>query len=289
MVQDVAGSSPVGRPFKAMRVALLQMDLAWQDAGSNRAAVERAIESAALAPGAFVLAPEMTDTGFVHRADEKTPTDGAAFAVSTARRFGVWYQHGCIEVAKDGFGRNLAVVASPEGRVAARYEKIHPFGYGAETEGFRGGGEITPFDTGEARLAPFICYDLRFPEVWRLAALAGAEVFMIGANWPDARQAHWRALCISRAIENQAYVVACNRIGKDPQSSYRGGSLVISPKGEIVAEAGDGPATITAELDLQTLREWRERFPALRDMRRRFLGRFPLVTRDSHEVAHEIH
>jgi len=265
------------------------MDLAWQDAGSNRAAVERTIESAGVAPGAFVLAPEMTDTGFVPRTNERTPTDGAAFATATARRFGLWYQHGCIERADDGFGRNLAVVASPEGHVAARYEKIHPFGYGAETEGFRGGREVVVFDAGEVRIAPFICYDLRFPEVWRLAALAGAEVFTIGANWPDARQSHWRALCISRAIENQAYVVACNRVGKDPQATYCGGSLVVSPKGEIVAEAGDGAGTITADLDLRSLREWRERFPALRDLRRRFLGRFPMVTRDSHEVAHETH
>lgn len=278
-----------------MRVLLLQLDLAWQDAATNRAAVERAIEAAAPRPGSLVLAPEMTDTGFIHRITPGIATDGAAFASATARRFGIWYQHGGVEAAEDGFGRNVAVIAAPDGRIAARYEKIHPFGYGAETEGFRGGERIVVVDThakegGRAtRVAPFICYDVRFPEIWRLAALAGAEVFTIGANWPEARQAHWRALCISRAIENQAYVVACNRTGKDPAINYGGGSLVVSPQGEIVAEAGREATTITADLDLDALRAWRERFPALRDVRRRFLGRFPHVTRDSHEVAHESH
>lgn len=261
------------------------MDLAWQDAKSNRAAIERAIEHAKLPAGAFVLSPEMADSGFVPSITGETAVDGAAFASATARRFGVWYQHGCVEAAPDGFGRNLAVIASPTGRIVGRFEKIHPFGYGAETEGFRGGDSITVIRCGDAIVAPFICYDLRFPEVWRLAALAGAEVFMIGANWPAKRQSHWRALCISRAIENQAYVVACNRVGRDPSLAYTGGSLIISPMGEVLAEAAEEAVLLTAELDLDSLRAWRERFPALRDLRRHFLGRVSCMTRDSHEVA----
>lgn len=267
-----------------MRVALLQMDLVWQDSAANRAAVEEAVAHAKLPRGSFVLAPEMTDTGFVPHIPPGSAHDGAAFATMIAQRFGVWYQHGCIEPGGDGFGRNVAVIASPDGALVGRYEKIHPFGYGAETEGFRGGSEICMVNVGTARMAPFICYDLRFPEVWRLAALAGAEVFSIGANWPAARHAHWRALCISRAIENQAFVIGCNRVGKDPAVRYGGGSLVVSPQGEILAEADDEATTLVADLDLVNLLSWRERFPALRDLRRRFLGRVSCVTRDSHEV-----
>lgn len=302
-----------------MHVALLQIDLVWMNAASNRVVIEQAIADARLPRGTFVVAPEMADTGFVPRITEQTATDGIAFATAIAKRFGIWYQHGCIVLGPDGFGRNLAVVASPQGRMVARYEKIHPFGFGAETEGFRGGDAISIVaidedatdsgisataaksfdrDQDESRLlprvdraivSPFICYDLRFPEVWRLAALAGAEVFAIGANWPAARMAHWRALCISRAIENQAFVIACNRVGKDPSVAYAGGSLIVSPQGEIIAEASADAATICAELDLDALRAWRERFPALRDMRRRFLGRAPCVTRDSHEVVERSH
>jgi len=268
-----------------MRVALLQMNLVWQDAAANRATAERMIADARVEPRTFVLAPEMTDTGFVPTLDESTVVDGVSFAASLAARREIWYQHGCVERVADGFGRNLAAIASPEGRLAGRYEKIHPFGYGSETEGFRGGDSMALVEIDGAIVAPFICYDLRFPEVWRLAALAGAEVFSIGANWPSARQAHWRALCIARAIENQAFVVACNRVGRDPSLAYSGGSLVVSPLGEVVAEAGEEECSLCAEIDLASLRAWRERFPALRDLRRRFLGRLPCVTRDSREVG----
>lgn len=256
-----------------MHVALLQMDLAWQDAFANRAEVDRLILGAGLPSGSLVLAPEMTDTGFVPRMAEGAAEDGSAFAAAVAQRHRVWYQHGCTVRATDGFGRNQAVIAAPNGCIAAVYSKIHPFGYGSETEGFRGGSDITLASIAGTIVCPFICYDLRFPEVWRLAALAGTEVFTIGASWPEPRHAHWRALCIARAIENQAFVVACNRVGRDPTHAYAGGSMVISPQGEVLAEGDSASCVLRAELDLDALRAWRERFPALRDLRRRFLGR----------------
>ncbi len=123
-----------------------------------------------------------------------------------------------------------------------------------------------------------ICYDLRFPELWRLAAIAGTEVFTIGASWPAARRHHWRQLLIARAIENQAFVVAANRIGDDPHLSYAGGSMVVSPTGEILAEAGDHEAVLRARLDLASLREWRRDFPALSDLHRDLLGSITVET-----------
>lgn len=260
------------------------MDLAWQDPRSNREKVIRLLEHAALPRESLVLAPEMTDTGFTSTVFHDAARDGPAFAASVARRFGIWYQHGCTFATRDGFGRNVAVVASPDGAVVATYAKIHPFGYGTETDGFRGGDSIAVFEAAGAAVSSFICYDLRFPEVWRLSALAGAEVFAIGANWPSARQRHWRSLVIARAIENQAWIVACNRTGRDPAIVYSGGSMVVSPQGDVVAEAGDDENVLIAEIDLAALRAWRERFPALRDVRRRFLGRVTCAPCDSDEV-----
>jgi omega-amidase len=127
-------------------------------------------------------------------------------------------------------------------------------------------------DDGTWRVAPAICYDLRFPELFRLAALAGAEVFMIGASWPSPRAAHRRALAIARAIENQAYVIACNRIGRDPNTDHAGDSFVVAPSGEVIAEAGDAENVLVATLDRAELLRWRDRFPALRDLRRSMLG-----------------
>ena len=112
----------------------------------------------------------------------------------------------------------------------------------------------------------------RFPELFRLAALAGAEVFTIGASWPAPRAAHRRALAVARAIENQAFVVACNRIGRDPGSDHAGDSFVVAPSGEVIAEGGDAENVLVASLDRAELLRWRDRFPALRDLRRSLLG-----------------
>jgi predicted amidohydrolase len=113
---------------------------------------------------------------------------------------------------------------------------------------------------------------LRFPELWRVATAGGAEVFTIGASWPDTRQTHWRALLIARAIENQAFIVAVNRVGADPHLKYAGGSIIISPTGEILDEAGVSPQVLVADLDLGELRAWRTEFPVLRDVRDDLLG-----------------
>ncbi len=264
-----------------MRVALLQLDLAWQDARTNRAEIQRRLAEFSPAPGSFVLAPEMADTGFVSAVVHDAAKDGPEFAGAVAARHRCWYLHGGTERGPDGHGRNALFVADPAGGHRGTYWKIHPFGFGDETRGFRGGDRILVLHTGDAVISTMICYDLRFPEVWRLAALAGAEVFFVAANWPAPRAEHWRALCKARAIENQAFVVACNRVGRDPNVAYSGGSLVVSPQGEVIAEGGSDASCLGAELDLGALREWRERFPALRDLRRRFLGRLPCAPIDS--------
>ncbi len=121
-------------------------------------------------------------------------------------------------------------------------------------------------------MAPLVCYDLRFPEIFRRAAVQGATLLVVIANWPAPRVAHWRQLLIARAIENQAYVVGVNRAGSDPKLVYPGSSLVIDPRGAIVAELDDRPGLLTATLDLAALEEYRRQFPALADIRPEFLG-----------------
>ena len=169
-------------------------------------------------------------------------------------------------------GRNCATILDPAGTVVGTYEKVHPFSYGHEARHFSAGGHLLLRRCGEAVTSPLICYDLRFPELWRLAAAEGTELFTIGASWPSARQDNWRSLLIARAVENQAYVVAANRIGSDPTHAYVGGSMIVSPAGAVLAEAAHEPAVIQAEIDLSALRRWREEFPALKDLRRDLLG-----------------
>lgn len=124
-------------------------------------------------------------------------------------------------------------------------------------------------DSGAAALTicPAICYDLRFPELFRIGLGMGAEAFCLGANWPQARQSHWRALAIARAIENQAFVFALNRTGADPHLQYAGGSIVVGPKGEVLGELGDEEQVLSVAVDPEAVRTWRREFPAWRDLR----------------------
>ncbi len=255
-----------------MRVAAVQFDIAWEDKPANHTTIERMLRQARLPSGTFVLLPELGDTGFSFDLKKIADERSLAWARTLARNLDIWVQPGFAESATDGRGRNCAAIISPGGEILGIYRKIHPFSYGLESQHYAGGDRIVIRECDDAAVCPLICYDLRFPELWKLASSAGAEVYTIGASWPQPRQAHWRALLIARAIENQAYVVAVNRTGSDPHLSYAGGSIIVAPSGEILDEADETPKVITAELDLAALRSWRAEFPALRDTRPDLLG-----------------
>ncbi|MEM7603581.1 MAG: nitrilase-related carbon-nitrogen hydrolase, partial [Verrucomicrobiota bacterium] len=111
-----------------------------------------------------------------------------------------------------------------------------------------------------------ICYDLRFPELFRRATAGGAELIVVIASWPTVRMEHWLTLLKARAIENLAYVVGVNRCGSDPNVDYPGRSVVIDPFGEILADAGGEDGLVGVEIDLARVRDWRAEFPALKDL-----------------------
>jgi predicted amidohydrolase len=260
----------------SFHVAGVQFDIAWEDKPANHRIIEDLLAEADLPAGSLVVLPELGDSGFSFNLDRIADDQTTLWACRLARRLHVWLQAGHAIRGKDGRGRNCATLIDPRGAIAGTYHKVHPFSFGREAEHFSGGEHLLIRTCGAALVAPLVCYDLRFPELWRLAALAGAQVLTIGANWPQTRQPHWRALVLARAIENQAYVVAVNRIGSDPHLAYSGGSLIVSPTGIVLAEAGAEPAVLQAELDMQALRQWRAEFPALRDIRRELLGSFPV-------------
>jgi omega-amidase len=116
-------------------------------------------------------------------------------------------------------------------------------------------------------VCPAVCYDLRFPELFRIGLSKGAEAFAIGANWPEARQAHWRTLLIARAIENQAFVLGVNRTGSDPALRYAGGTIAVGPRGEVLGELEAEEGVLSTGVDVSEMRKWREVFPAWRDGR----------------------
>ncbi len=262
-----------------MLVASLQHDIAWEDPDATRRNVVAMLDAAPLPPGSLLLLPELGDTGFSFALDRITGLDGLDWARDLARSRGLHVQFGHAERGPEGLGRNRATIVSPSGETLASYDKIHPFSFAGEDRVYRGGERLAIADVNGFAVCPLVCYDLRFPEIWRLATLAGAEVFTIGASWPAKRAVHWRSLLIARAIENQAFVVACNRVGRDPSHAYAGGSMVIDPTGEVLAEGDVEPACVTALLDRSRLLDWRATFPALADVRRGFLGEIEVERR----------
>ena len=125
--------------------------------------------------------------------------------------------------------------------------------------------ETALFPWGGFTVAPFVCYDLRFPELFRAAARKGADLLVVIAAWPVKRIEHWLTLLRARAIENQAWVVGVNRCGREPHFIYNGRSVVVDPHGAIVADAGEIEKVLAASVDAEAVRAWRAEFPALRD------------------------
>ncbi len=257
-----------------MRVVACQWDIAWEDKAANHSRVGDLLAAACLQRGSLVVLPEMFATGFSMNVAGITDSgfgETQRFLAETATRLGVYLLGGLVTGEVDGEGRNEAVLYSPEGQDVGRYCKIHPYSLAAEGEHFIGGEDVVLLACNESVLAPFICYDLRFPEVFRTAAARGATLFCVIASWPAARSDHWHTLLRARAIENQAYVVGVNRCGADPAARYAGGSAIFSPRGAVLAQAGAEEGTIAADLDLIALQDYRRAFPSLADMRWRCL------------------
>ena len=240
-----------------MNVAVLQLDIAWENKAANYAKVRSLLAAAHLPPDTLVVLPEMATTGFTMNLT--LAEDRGATLAAIAHEYRVNLLAGIIRNQ-----RNEAVLYTPDGLEVARYAKRHPFRPGGETVEAGAQPVVVPCD--EFHLAPAICYDLRFPEVFRECVKLGANLFAVLANWPAVRIDHWLALLKARAIENQAYVIGANRCGRDPNNDYSGRSQIISPRGEVLSEAGATEGVIQAQLDLSSLIDYRLNFPALADL-----------------------
>ncbi len=252
----------------ASSVCAVQFDIVWEDKPANFRKVRTLLDAAPPAPGSLVVLPEMFATGFSMNLPATRQTvarEDETFLASLACDFGVTVVGGVISPAGESRGRNQSVAFSPDGTLLARYTKIHPFTLGGEADGHEAGRDIVTFPWGGFTVAPFVCYDLRFPEIFRAAAKRGADLFVVIALWPVKRQQHWLTLLQARAIENQAYVVAVNRVGTEPGYTYAGRSVIVDPHGIIISDAGERETALRAEIDPEIAANWRRDFPALRD------------------------
>jgi omega-amidase len=254
-----------------VKAVALQFDIAWENKTANFEKVRRLLTEASPEKNSLVALPEMFATGFnMNAAAMAEPYGGETeqFLASTAKEFGVCLVAGAAMRGRDGQARNKALVFSPAGELIAFYAKMRPFTPGGEPRHYVAGERPIVFPWADCMVSPFICYDLRFPEIFRDAVAAHRpELFVVIANWPEKRIRHWVALLQARAIENQAYVVGVNRVGRDPYYTYSGRSLIVDPQGEILANADEREGCVSAKLDLATLRKYREGLPFLADMR----------------------
>jgi predicted amidohydrolase len=255
--------------LNSVKVFALQLDIAWENKGANYAKVTDLLASAKPPGDSLVVLPEMFATGFTMNTENMAEPYGGETEKSlsqTAKAHGIWLVGGVAARGANG-ALNKALVFSPSGELAAYYAKQRLFTPGGESEHYVPGVRPKVFQWQQCMTSVFVCYDLRFPELFRQTAAANRpELFLVIASWPEKRILHWVRLLQARAIENQAYVVGVNRVGKDPYYTYVGRSLIIDPNGDILADAGEREGWISADLDLEKLKQYRQGLPFLDDM-----------------------
>ncbi|GGV00891.1 hydrolase [Kitasatospora herbaricolor] len=258
-----------------VRASLIQLSVSDTEPADERraraAALVRAQEGADL-----VVLPELWPLGGFAYDTWSTgaePLDGPTSDVmaAAARAAGVWLHAGSIvERDPDGPIYNTSLVFAPDGELAHTYRKIHRFGFDSGEAVVMGAGqEIVTAGTDFGVLGLATCYDLRFPELFRALLDAGAELLVVPAAWPARRREHWTLLSRARAVEEQAFVLACNTAGTHGGVEQAGHSIVVDPWGRVLAEAGDGEEVLTVEFDPAEVAKARAEFPVLRD---RLLG-----------------
>ena len=249
-----------------MRVCLVQYDIVWEDKPANMFRCERFFKSAAEQGAELIVFPEMTLTGFSMRSDLAEAPDG-----DTCRFFGRLSAEYCIPCVF-GYAEhrgnelyNRLAFADCSGMIQKSYAKIHPFTIGGE-EYFAAGNELVSISQGGLEIGLTICYDLRFPELYtKLSDRCHAVI--VSASFPASRREHWLTLLRARAIENQCYILGCNRTGYGGGIEYGGDSVVYSPDGREVAYAGCGEQLLLAEIDAKAVNELRKAFPVKNDRR----------------------
>ncbi len=252
-----------------MNVIALQLDIAWENKRANFDHVRRLLQKAAPEKDSLVVLPEMFATGFsMNGIAEPRGGETERFLAQTAMDFGVCLIAGVATREPDGTARNRALAFSPAGELLASYAKMQPFTPGGEADAHQAGEAPVVFEWRGWKIAPFVCYDLRFPEIFRQAVAAQQpHLFAVIANWAPRRIHHWLRLLQARAIENQAWVMGVNRTGSDPTHDYNGRSVIVDPHGDILADAGDTEGLVSARLELVALENYRHELPFLADMR----------------------
>lgn len=243
-----------------MKIGLFQYKARWEDKKTNKTRILKLLDSSDIRGVDWLIFPEMTLSGFTNNLKVSTLTnDDLEFFVNLAKRFHINISFGGVENRYNKF-----ITLDRSGRRISEYSKINLFSLGKEDRYYRKGKELIVFDMEGFKVAPFICFDLRFPvNFWKISA--HTTLYVVIAAWPYQRVSHWVSLLCARAIENQAYVIGVNSIGEDNEGNeYKGYSLCFSPFGEMLLDCQSREGVGVVDIDPQKVEELRKAFPVKR-------------------------
>ncbi len=251
-----------------MKLGLVQYSPVWEKPEENILKIQDLIKQSSRNFDMLVL-PEMTLTGFTMQSKkfaEEIDGTGTKYFMHLSAKLKTNIFAGIIEKDNDKIYNSLVHFDS-DGLIKARYRKIHPFSYAKEDKYYDAPKEIVATRIEQTRIGLSVCYDLRFPELYRLYAKERAEILIDIANWPVPRIDHWKSLLKARAIENQAFMIGVNRVGSDPFNQYNGCSAVFDPMGKEIAMVENEEKIIETEIDLSVVSATRTKLPFLQDIK----------------------
>jgi omega-amidase len=251
-----------------MKIIVIQPDILWEQPKENYKKIEALLNAKTIPKDSLIVLPEMFDTGFSMNLNNEF-IDKECHSIEFLKKIALKYQShvigGYASIISSGNLANCCEVINGKGLSLLTYQKMHPFSLSGEDKVYLPGDKHYHFDFCNFKISPFICYDLRFPEVFRTAVKDGVNFFIVIANWPAKRSEHWFSLLKARAIENQAYVLGVNRCGSDPNVDYEGGSVLYDPLGECVQQLDENEDLVNLEINYKIMKKWRASFPALND------------------------
>lgn len=249
-----------------IKIALAQTNIVWEDKAENYKKAEEKIKEASSFGTQAIFFPEMSFTGFsmntkaTKEQNQKTIQQVGQFAKKYQMCIGFGWVKDCGERCENHY-----TIVDNIGNIVSDYAKLHPFSYSGEDKNFQGGDTVNTFLLKGICFSSFVCYDLRFPEIFQ-AVSKNAHVIVLAANWPAQRSNHWKALLKARAIENQVYMLAVNCVGTIGKTNYAGESCIINPNGDVQVYLAEREGNIYFEL-IDNVQRFRDAFPVKQDRR----------------------
>ena len=251
-----------------MVIGICQTDIVFENKEHNLAVAEQCISACKEKGATLVLFPEMSMTGFTME-PEKVYEEENGITYRTmadyAGRYRVKIGYGYVSRKNDGF-YNTYVIMDEKGTVICSYDKIHPFSYAGEDQHYKKGDRLAFCEIEGITICPLICYDLRFPELFTVAAKK-ADLITVAANFGGPRDEHWQTLLKARAMENQVFVAGINRVGEDNATYYKGHSMVVGPRGNVIHMVDEKEGISIADINKEEITEYKKEFPVYLDRR----------------------